>query len=146
MVIRFFVPGNPKALKRHRNFQRGKFRGTYDPSKGDKSDFLALAEKNKPEAPLDGPLQVYMDFRFARPKKHFYTGKRAHILRDDAPMWHTNTPDADNLLKFVCDALNGIFWKDDKTICWAIPRKMYVDPGEPPGIMVIIQPLGDNNG
>ena len=38
--ITFTVPGNPKALKRHRTVQHGKFSRQYDPSEGDKADFL----------------------------------------------------------------------------------------------------------
>lgn len=127
--IDFKVPGNPKALKRHRSFQKGKFKGTYDPSEGDKADFLAKCLENKPEAPLDEPLHVNFEFVFPRPKGHYRTGANAHLLRDVAPKWHTSTPDADNLMKFVCDALNGIFWKDDSRICNSTLSKLYGEQG-----------------
>lgn len=30
--------------------------------------------------------------------------------------WHTQKPDVDNLLKLVCDALNGLVWNDDAQV------------------------------
>ena len=125
--IEFEVPGSPKALKRHRSFQKGEFRGTYDPSKGDKADFLSKAMENKPIVPFDEALFVKLTFYFHRPKSHFRTGKNAHILKDNAPINHTGTPDADNLGKFVCDSLNGVFWRDDSIISELSVSKVY-DP------------------
>ena len=134
-MIEFTVPGNPKALKRHRTFKRGKFAGQYDPSSGDKADFLAKAMQYKPDKPFDHETAVDLTFVFPRPKSHYRTGKFAGVLRDDAPVWHTKTPDADNLAKFVCDALNGIFWKDDKVICFLMVSKFY---SEKPGVKIKI--------
>lgn len=123
--ITFTVPGNPIALKRHRSFQRGDFRGTYDPSKGDKSDFLAKAMEYKPDVPLDEPLHVKLSFYFQRPKAHYRTGKFSGELKESAPTWHISTPDADNLVKFCCDSFNKIFWRDDSIICQMVIIKMY---------------------
>ncbi len=136
--IEFKIPGNPKALKRHRTFQKGKFKGTYDPSEGDKADFLVKCIANKPDIPLDEPLAVTLMFCFPRPKSHYRTGAMAHLLRDVAPKWHTGIPDVDNLLKFVCDSLNGIFWKDDSRICHTTCSKVY---GDEPHILIQITKL-----
>lgn len=38
----------------------------------------------------------------------------------------TVKPDADNVLKVICDALNGIAYADDKQIVEAAVRKFYV--------------------
>ena len=136
--ITFTVPGNPKALKRHRSFQKGDFKGTYDPSEGDKGDFLAKAMAFKPDVPLDEPLHVKLSFYFQRPKNHYRTGKFSGVLKESAPVWHTSTPDADNVLKFVADALNKIFWRDDSIICHLVVLKMY---SESPRIAVQITKL-----
>lgn len=125
----FKIPGKPQSLKRHRTFQKGKFKGTYDPSENDKADFLAKAIDNKPDIPLDEPLHLKLTFCFPRPKNHYRTGANAHLLRDVAPTYHTGTPDLDNLMKFVCDSLNGIFWKDDKIICDTSMSKIYGEEG-----------------
>lgn len=123
--IEFTVPGNPVALKRHRSFQKGEFRGTYDPSKNDKADFLSLAMQHKPDVPFDEPLKVCMYFFFKRPKAHFRSGKNSMFLKDSAPLWHTGTPDIDNLIKFIGDSLNGVFWMDDKYVCEISAFKLY---------------------
>ena len=123
--LEFMIPGNPVALKRHRTVKVGKFTKQYDPSEGDKGDFLAKAMQVKPDVPFDEPLKVNMHFFFKRPKAHFRTGKDAGFLKDSAPKWHTNIPDVDNLVKFVCDSLNGVFWLDDKCICELTALKEY---------------------
>jgi Holliday junction resolvase RusA-like endonuclease len=123
--IEFKVNGNPKALKRHRTFRKGDFTGSYDPSQDDKASFLAVAHQYKPDQPYDEPLYVKFTFSFKRPKSHFRTGKNAHLLKDRAPRYHTSTPDADNLIKFVCDSLNGVFWRDDSIICNVQAEKLY---------------------
>ena len=134
----FIVPGNPIALKRHRSFQRGKFKGTYDPSKNDKWDFLAKSILHKPDIPFDEPLSLDLEFCFSRPKNHYRSGKYSNQLKDSAPTWHTKTPDADNLTKFVCDALNGIFWKDDSVICDIKITKKYSDS---PCVKISMKPI-----
>ena len=123
--ITFTIPGNPNALKRHRHFRRGNFTQTYDPSKGDKADFLSIAMNNRPKKPFNCPLYVLFEFQFQRPQSHYRTGKYADQLKPNAPTWHTKTPDTDNLIKFVCDSLNGIFWKDDSCICQIRAVKFY---------------------
>ena len=123
--IFFTIYGNPKALKRHRTFRRGNFVGQYDPSSGDKADFLAMALKNKPTLPLECPLKMELLFYFDRPKNHYRTGKYAKQLKSDVASWHTSSPDCDNLVKFVCDSLNGIFYKDDRIISQIIVTKKY---------------------
>lgn len=136
--IEFTVPGNPVALKRHRTVRVGKFNKNYDPSEGDKADFLTKAIENKPEIPWDEPLFVKFVFCFSRPKSHYRSGKNSHLLKEAAPKWHTGVPDFDNLEKFVGDALNGIFWKDDKVICSSATDKIY---GPQPYIQIQISKL-----
>lgn len=114
--IKLEILGNPMAQKRHRSVNRGGFTRQYDPCSSDKADFLSLAHKNAPETPFDFPVDVDLKFYFVRPKSHFRTGKYSGILKDNAPRYHTSRNDVDNLAKFVFDALNGIYWKDDSFI------------------------------
>jgi Holliday junction resolvase RusA-like endonuclease len=60
-----------------------------------------------------GPVRVSGTFVFARPKKHYYTGKRADVLRDDAPKWHLQKPDVDKIMRTVLDGMQGIVYADD---------------------------------
>ena len=41
------------------------------------------------------------------------------------PLYCPKKPDFDNVAKFVCDALNGVFWIDDKVIVDGRCIKMY---------------------
>ena len=90
-MIKFTVQGRPHTLKRHRDGKHGK----YDPSAGDKVHFVSLCNYARPREPFDFPLHVYLQFHFKN---------------------HQHEPDIDNLIKFVFDALNGLFWKDDRII------------------------------
>lgn len=139
--IRFFIPGNPKALKRHRTVRVGKnknFLRQYDPSETDKRDFLVMALNNRPAKPIEGPIFMELRFVFSRPKNHYGTGKNSNVLKDNAPTYHTTKPDNSNLMKFVEDAFNGVFWKDDSQICISHETKVY---GEKPGIHIHIKEM-----
>lgn len=117
------VLGNPKAQKRHR---QGKF-GTYDPDSEAKKGFLTTVQSMAPKAPITGPVELIIYFRFPRPKHHYGTGKKSSVLKENAPDMHTSKPDVDNLIKFVTDALNGIYWKDDSQVTQVTAAKFYSD-------------------
>jgi len=125
-VIRLEVRGKPQALKRHRTFRlpNGNIRN-YDPSEGDKKDFLAICQNKAPKSPLDGPISMKLWFYMPRPKNHYGTGRNAGILKDWAPRLHTSKPDLDNLVKFVKDALNKVFYLDDSQISTLAAGKFY---------------------
>jgi Holliday junction resolvase RusA-like endonuclease len=90
-MIKFTVQGKPCTLKRHRTGKRG----NYDPSKKDKDVFLMQCKQYAPRTPFAFPVHVYLQFHFDN---------------------HAHEPDIDNCIKFVFDAGNKIFWKDDKYI------------------------------
>ena len=138
-MIEFFVPGKPQALKRHRTYRMPNGKTVrVDPSRTAKDDFLAKAMEHRPEEPLRGPIYLGVKCLFPRPKSHYRTGKYAHTLKDNAPQWHTSVPDTDNILKFIGDALNGIFWLDDRQIVWVRAMKRY---GDTPGIEIKIEDI-----
>ncbi len=124
---KFVVYGEPQALKRHRSYRmKGKpMVMQYDPSKGDKRDFLSIVQSQKPDVPWDCPLHVEIGFFFSRPKSHYGTGKNSEVLKVNAPICKTSKPDKDNLEKFVNDALNGVFWRDDSSIVSSTSVKLY---------------------
>lgn len=136
--IKLVVLGEPKSQKRHRHVNMGKFTRQYDPSANDKGDFLSVVQKQAPEKPIDVPVRLYINFYFTRPKSHYKTGKNAHILKENIPYWHTSKPDTDNCFKFVTDALNKVFWRDDSLICDVTVQKQYSDQ---PRIEILIQTL-----
>ena len=125
-MLEFTIFGNPQAQKRHRHHRLG----TYDPSKKDKQNFYLQALKHKPKELLSGKIFIDISFYMARPKSHFRTGKYKNILKDNAPRYYqTKKPDIDNLVKLVCDAIQGKdkFIEDDSMICSLKAQKIYAD-------------------
>lgn len=75
-----------------------------------------LAHPREPVIPAGVPVMIVLDFHYARPPSH-YRGRRVGAdLREDAPRWHAQRPDTDNLVKLVKDALNGVAWHDDAQV------------------------------
>ena len=138
MEIEFYVPGPPKALKRHRHTSKG---FTYDPSRNDKQEFILQCRRYKPHVPLYGPLSLELKFYLPRPKSHFRTGKFADQLKPGSPTMHTTKADLSNLVKFVEDAFNGEFYRDDAEICVLTATKVYCEPGKYPRTQILLTTL-----
>jgi crossover junction endodeoxyribonuclease RusA len=80
-------------------------------------------------------------FYFRRPKSHYRTGRNSHILRDDAPTWHTNNPDVDKLQRGVFDALaEAGAIGDDCRIARVLAMKIWADADQPTGAMIEVHP------
>lgn len=125
IIIQRVVLGDPKPQQRARHFTRGTFTGTYDPSEKDKKTFAGILQATAPETPLSCPISLEVVFYLSRPKNHYRTGKNHEMLRDDAPEYHSGRPDVDNLVKFVQDSLNGIYYRDDALISELSAKKYY---------------------
>jgi Holliday junction resolvase RusA-like endonuclease len=126
-LVNFTVFGNPIALKRHRHHKYG----TYDPSKKDKKNFFYKCLEYRPNKPFDKNIFIDINFYFKRPKSHYRTGKFKHLLKMDKyynNVYHKQKPDLDNLIKFVCDALQGdnAFFSDDCYIVDIKAKKFWV--------------------
>ena len=97
--ISFTIPGEPRVQKRHRD--RGKGRGKYDPSAKDKESFLVQAMAQcRPDEPIEGGLTMTV----------------ICYVKDKCG-------DVDNYLKFVMDALAGIYYVNDSQIHLAIVHR-----------------------
>lgn len=86
--------------------------------------------------PDDAPLDVRI-FAFYSIPKSVSKKKRKAML--DLTIRPTKKPDADNLCKVVCDALNGIAYRDDAQIADTMIRKFY---SETPRVEVKIKEIG----
>ena len=90
---------------------------TMDDNKKSKSWMQAVRETVGTErigqARLSGPVQLTVDFYFARPKGHFRTNG---TLTPRAPVYHAQSPDLDKLCRAIGDALTGVLLDDDKQI------------------------------
>ncbi|MGV0438881.1 RusA family crossover junction endodeoxyribonuclease [Corynebacterium mastitidis] len=81
--------------------------------------------------PLDGPVELHVDFHMPRPKAW---GRH----RDD-PM--TVRPDLDKLLRAVDDALTGVAFRDDSQVTRIIGHKRRARYEAPTGALITIYPL-----
>ena len=123
--IKLVVLGEPKAQTRHRHFKRGKFSGNYDPSADDKQTFASILQQQAPKEPISAPISLEVVFYMGRPKNHYKSGKNSEMLKDTAPEYHSGRPDLDNMVKFVQDSLNTIYYKDDALISQITAKKIY---------------------
>ena len=63
----------------------------------------------KDRTPLAGALRMAATAYWIKPASWSKTKR-------DAAVWHTVKPDADNVAKILCDALNGLAYRDDAAI------------------------------
>ena len=111
-MIKFLVKTRPKPQQRHRS--NGRFQ--YDPSSKDKKDFLLQAKQYAPPKPTKRDINIELTFCYKRPKNHYRSKNKKLILKDDVPFYKSSKADLDNLIKFICDSLNGVFYIDDSQI------------------------------
>lgn len=123
-TVYLHVPYKPEPQQRHRHARNGR---TYDPCSGSKANFLQLCRRmaHPPGAEhFESALQCTLTLTFARPKSH-RTAKG--LLRKGVPERHIYKPDTDNLAKFIMDALNGVYYKDDSQVYQLSVLKRYGD-------------------
>jgi len=96
------------------------------------------------------PVEVTVTLTLPRPKKHFRTGRFAHLLRDDAPPWPSRrgSKDDDKLARCVLDGLqDSQVFADDAQVVGLTVWKCYPDtPHAPdqldrPGAVIRILPI-----
>lgn len=87
----------------------------------------------------DAPILIQISAYFAIPQS-WSKKKQEKALAGD--VYPTVKPDADNIAKIVCDALNNIAYDDDKQIvdCQVIKRYCYNDDDNP-HITVCVEPM-----
>lgn len=132
-MIQFSVPGQPVAKARPRVTRNGTFTPLATKTwqgKCARQGYLACldARVGKTIAPLSIRVMAF----FSIPKS-WSNKKRLQAIAGD--IQHTTKPDLDNLLKIVCDALNGIIYDDDKQIVAASVSKHY---SETPRVEIVV--------
>ena len=124
-MIHITIPGEPVAQGRARFSTMNGFVRAYDPAKsreykGYVKDFARHGEFE----PLEGAICMLAVFYRSIPKS-WSNKKQAEAQAME--IMPTSRPDADNYIKAVKDALNGILYKDDSQIVLPIPLKAYSD-------------------
>ena len=136
--IVFVVPGNPQGKGRPRVGRVGNNARMFTPAKTVAYENLiamAAAESMGGRALLQGPVLLEMAMMHAIPVSWSKKRQEGALQGEIMP---TVKCDADNCLKAVCDALNGIVWRDDTQVVNVTLSKRYAAV---PGVQVRIVPL-----
>ena len=87
-----------------------------------KTSFLAADNK---KTFFDGePVEMYITALFPIPKS---TTKKDRERIRKKELFPTKKPDADNIAKVICDALNGVAYHDDTQVVKLTVRKAYTE-------------------
>lgn len=119
----FTISGEPEGKARPRVTRNG----TYTPHKTQAYEKL-VQMSFRTQCPGiffgDAPLCVYITASFAPPVKATKR-KRSRMLSGE--IRPTKKPDTDNIAKAICDALNGVAYRDDAQICCLTVQKKYAE-------------------
>lgn len=138
MVV-FTVPGKPQGKARARTKTNGV---TYTPEKTVLYENLVktcfLESQPRQRWFNKEPLAVNIYARFSIPKSKTKREKTGMLQGYILP---TIKPDADNIAKVICDALNGVAYADDTQVVRLTVVKEYVREDTPPHVTVSIDAL-----
>lgn len=132
--------GVPVGKGRPRATIQGGFTRIYTPKETKrfeeeiKFEFMKGNCEQIPVYPRDVALRLNMVFAFPVPKSYSKKKRKECLL---GLVQHTKKPDADNVAKAVCDALNGYAFEDDSQITVMVLEKIYA---EEPYVEVKIYP------
>ena len=134
--IRFMVPGKPQGKARARtfpNYRTGKMQSITPEKTVLYENFIKqCCMEEMLKANHNGffnkeAVQMQITAYFEIPKS---ASKKDKYLMYDGTLYPTKKPDADNIAKAVCDALNGILYKDDTQVCALTVFKAYTPINE----------------
>lgn len=125
--MQIIIPGQPQGKARARTFYNPRLGKHQSVTPGKtvlyenliKTCYLHTHEGERFE---DEPLQVIIRAYYEIPKSWSKKNRQAAMERALLP---TKKPDADNIAKVICDALNGLAYKDDKQIVDMLVMKRY---------------------
>jgi len=148
MTIQFAIPGTPCAKARPRMAVIAGHARAYTAEKTARYESIvaAIGSQYRPPSPLEGPLMVWVDAIFPRPK-YMLERRKDRTLKfagGEGRIPHTAKIDADNIAKASLDGLNhsGI-WIDDAQIVSLSIRKWYAAIGESAEVRVMIADLDE---
>lgn len=139
MTARFTVPGEPRGKGRPRYKKIGGFVKPYTPEETASYENLIKLEYERQCGGMffgkGEPVTMTVNAYYSIPKST--SKKKANLMREGAvrPM---KKPDADNVLKTIADAVNGIAYHDDLQVVEAHVNRFY---GDVPRVEVTISPL-----
>jgi len=126
MQVDFTIPGPPVGKGRPRSTKTGLH---YTPK--ETVNYEALVKSCYLDAAVRSGckyfnnvemLYIHVDAYYETPKS---MSKRDRERVANGMLYPVKKPDCDNILKIVCDALNGVAYRDDAQICLAKVAKYY---------------------
>jgi len=91
---------------------------------------------------ITGPVRVTVDFYMPRPKSHYRTGRNAHLLRDNAPLYVAVKPDIDKCVRATLDALGDMgAFGDDAQVARVSAAMFYADAATRVGAVIGVEAL-----
>ena len=136
--VSFVVPGEAVGKGRPRVSTIGGHARMFTPTKtANYETLIALAAQQAMQGRelIAGPVLLEMKI-FVSVAASWSKKKRAEALSGD--VMPTKKPDADNVLKAICDGINGIVFKDDVQVVNVSLSKRF---SETPGVSVRVVPL-----
>lgn len=132
-VIDFFVAGEPVSQGGMRAVQTKK--GARLISSGSTGlrywrERVASEAQRAVDSLEAGPVMVAAYFIMPRPAS-----------RPKKDRWPDRQPDIDKLARAVLDSITNTLVEDDKQVCGALLFKTYAEPGQQPGVRVVMRPL-----
>jgi Holliday junction resolvase RusA-like endonuclease len=124
-MVGFTVPGQPQGKGRPKIVKIGGFSRMATPPKTVAYEGLIAhaAQTALAGRPLlDGPVGLTLILDCQVPASWSAKKQRAALAGEHMP---TTKPDADNVLKAVCDGCNGVLWRDDVQVVELRVRKRY---------------------
>ena len=149
--VRFTVPGDPQGKARPRLGRGGR---TYTPDATMRYEravaaaaraAVAGAIRNGLEVDRAGLWRVHITAFTARPASR-PRDLVAGLWKSGRAVPRRTKPDADNILKAVLDALNGIVWHDDAQVVSATVERWMAPVGRLPGVDVLCEVLSLDGG
>lgn len=121
--MQFIVNAEPRGKMRPKFSTKGGFARGYQ-SKKDKEweNSIRKAFLNAGGEKIDGFCSINIKATFRIPKS-YSKKKKEQIINHNEPF--LKTPDVDNIMKSVLDALNGVAYDDDKQVVMAKCSKSY---------------------
>lgn len=133
-MIKFTIPGEPRAKQRHRTTKNG-FNYTPKETVEYENWVKQCYFIEHRQTMLEGQIKAEIKAYFGIPNS--YTKKRKRAIAE-GKVRPTKRPDTDNIAKAVLDSLNGIAYKDDSAIV-SLQVEKYFD--EKPRVEVILEQI-----
>lgn len=137
--VSFIVPGEPQGKGRARIGKVGNFARMFTPAKTVAYEGLAAMAAQAAmglTTPFEGACAIHVDAFYAVPAS---MSKKRQVMALEGQIRPTKKPDGDNILKAICDGINGVVWKDDVQAVDARVTKRY---GHTPCVHVTVAQIG----